>query len=169
MRIYCPSCETHFSITVTPEHKETLDPTSPLNARAMRAILEFMREVGPTRKTAGALYRLYKDEQIYMERDWPELSHNAFARALRRNGAQPWRTGTERGYVIPAIPADQKPAPIAVSRRPDYQRPVRVTPSNVVVPPGSARDARAESALQRIGREAREREAAELAEQRSQL
>jgi hypothetical protein len=130
MIINCPDCETRFKVTIEPvDHagqKYTND--SPITPGAMRAVLDFMRFMGPGRCTNAALFDTYDRRRDY--HGWPALTHQAITLALKRNGAKRWRTSTERGWVLPEVASDQRAAPAAPSVRKeidskDFQNTIR--------------------------------------------
>lgn len=112
MRISCPECEHELVITVKSTMPTSSDPASPLSARALRAVLEFMKTREPGRHPAGGLYQAFQNWDG-LDPAVRGLTQNAFGRALKRNGAAPYRTSTERGYGIPVIPDDAVPGKVS--------------------------------------------------------
>lgn len=114
MLIVCPcGCDHKFTVSVKSVSGVTINPDSPLTGSVLRAVLEFMRHRGPGRATVAELYEEFKRADAPWATGGRGLSYGAFARALRRNGAIPWRNAVQRGYDIPAVPDDQLPAAAA--------------------------------------------------------
>lgn len=117
MIINCPSCSSSFQVTVAAvDHtgkKYTAD--SPITPAAMRAVFEFMHEMGPGRYASSILSEAYRHGSTGVHQDdWPPLSDQALFLAMSRNGAERWRTASTRGWVIPETQRP-KPAPVARS------------------------------------------------------
>lgn len=110
----CPHCDGKVELTVRGAKKKA-DPASPITPAVMRAVLEFMRQFPNLKEGATELFARYG--LLRETRGWPEITPNAFGRALAQNGAKRWRTSTGRGYVIPEITSDQKPAGISATAR----------------------------------------------------
>lgn len=100
----CPHCEGKFEIKPIDAPKSLPDST-PLIPKTIRALLNFMREVGPGRYTVAELYDRYDEDASR-----PELTKQAFVTGLAMNGATKWRSAVSRGYTIPVIPDEQAPA-----------------------------------------------------------
>lgn len=121
--IPCPHCKNSIQITaVNPAPGSDVS----LGSREMKAVLEFMRNHRPGRHNSTDLFTAYENWREGMS--WPGITQAAFGRALRANGATPWRTGQGRGWDLPEIKEDQKAArPARSVREEEAQRSYRDT------------------------------------------
>lgn len=107
--VNCPNCHHDVEIRImgtAPRTKKSA--TGSISSAQLKAVLGFMRRLGAGRKTTTYLYSLYLGQQETFH--LPNLTPNTLGRALRLNGATPWRTADERGWDIPVIPDEQKAA-----------------------------------------------------------
>lgn len=108
----CPNCGSPVEVEIAlssnvglnepkPLKYETLirDADGQLSERPIRAVLAFMRHIGPGRYGAGALYTRYC--QWRHEAEAPALKSASFGRAMGWAGGERFRSATERGWVIP--------------------------------------------------------------------
>lgn len=104
MKINCPHCSGEFKVTVVPAGRplgparSSASDISPLTDKTLADVWLFMSE-NPGKHVGRALYSEYLD--------WTQLprplTQNAFGRAVKANGGQPWRDSRSRGFVIPFI------------------------------------------------------------------
>jgi len=116
MKFTCPNCDHQLSVKVEDvdpaavqrdrRDKYTGNPTI-LGEVALAKVFEFMVHLGETRDFTDSLYQEYG--AWAREHRGPELTKNAFARALGANGGVRFRTGEGRGFDIPDL-TDKKPA-----------------------------------------------------------
>jgi len=132
MHLTCPSCSAEFKVTV-----EAVDRTgkkytadSPITPKAMRAVFEFMQHKGPGRYANSILVEGYNHMAAGEKRgDWPALTQQALMLALKRNGAEKWRTSSARGWFLPDFTDGARPAPAAPSVRAEiYEQELRKPP-----------------------------------------
>lgn len=103
MKIHCPSCDAKFAVDVTPldQFDRPMPSDSSITLPVLRAVHAFMVEVGPVKEGTTELYHAYNIRQG--DREWPEITKEAFSRCLTRNGATKWRSAAKRGYSIPEM------------------------------------------------------------------
>lgn len=104
MKLSCPNCSSTLVITVTAKDqpprpaRNTATDVSPLTNPALQDVWTFM-STREGRYKAADLYNTYL-RWTQMRRP---LTQNAFGRALKANGATPWRDSDSRGYEIPPM------------------------------------------------------------------
>lgn len=108
--IACHACgaDNEVRVVASQPRRKHVDDRS-VDTRTLRAVLEFMKRVGPGRKTTSELHALYGHQRSTFQA--PDVSVAALGRALHMNGAKKWRNAQERGWEIPEIPEDRRPAP----------------------------------------------------------
>lgn len=113
MLIHCPDCQARFKVSVAAiDHTgQEVSKDSPVTPKVLRAVLEFMRFMGPCRLSVPAVVKAYEDRR--RAQNWPRITERALLDSLKRNGATRWRTASVRGWDIPALEPDQEAAPAA--------------------------------------------------------
>lgn len=115
--IACPNCRTSLEIrTVEPPSGND----SPIGTTELKAVHEFMGTMLPGRRTMAELYAGY---ELHREAGgWPRITKNSLARALRANGATPWRNSAGRGWDIPEIRRERAAQPRPSVREDEERR-----------------------------------------------
>ncbi len=101
MTFTCPSCDTKFKIVAVDHNGREVSRNSIISPVDLKAVYDFMVEIGPVKEGTTELYHAYNIRQG--DRGWPALTREAFSRCLTRNGAEKWRNSQKRGYAIPDV------------------------------------------------------------------
>jgi hypothetical protein len=115
----CPNCHHDIAVTLVGVPPRGKNPAGVLTGKVMRSVLEFMREQGEGRVVSTAAYDAYISNPKVTSGEWPSITPQALFLALKANGATKWRDAMRRGYEIPALVGDEKPAspPPSVAER----------------------------------------------------
>jgi hypothetical protein len=111
--INCPHCQGRFAIKALDAPKKPAPEPRLLDRRVLHAVLAFMKRRQPGQYTTAELHATYLEEREEFKA--PNLSKQAFAMALSRNGATRWRSATARGFVLEELPDDAKIGKLAPS------------------------------------------------------
>lgn len=103
----CPSCGSHLTVTLAATEKRPARPSSQntIGAGDLRDVFDLMTRLGPGRRKTDDLF-----SQFEQSHPLNRMTKNGFARALRMNGATPWRGAEGRGWDLPKLEQDQRPA-----------------------------------------------------------
>lgn len=125
--VKCPHCTHELEFYVGPANNALMiRPTSydslisdvdgQIHQTDLRAVLAFLRHVGPGRYASSLLYKRYGLWRL--ENEAPALSHGNFGRAVSVLGIERTRSAKQRDYVIPEnINTMEAVAPYIDSRR----------------------------------------------------
>lgn len=121
MTFNCPNCRAELKITVEPKVKpagparRTASDVSPLTDKMLADVWNFMKDREGKFKSRD-LYNTY----LRWTQAARPLTQNAFGRALKANGATPWRDSESRGYEIPPM-AETQPASMTPEQRQRFE------------------------------------------------